>query len=119
MANICIKGWRVEVVCDLYNAGITEDGEEFHAEAYYIQAVRKDGHTLSHFKTWEGCERVEIEGGHNEPDGFFFADVRKEVLEEANALLSLIEDAGCIDDDHWGVSEPSYGSEAYCKKYGF
>ncbi len=111
----------VYVDCDFYNAGMTEDGEDFVAESYFVVVQRLDGHRLAHAKVFLGCEAGIID---DDDEGQFnglpyFGDVRKEAKEAADNLVARIMEVGTIDTDHWFVAEPSYGAEAYCSKYGF
>lgn len=109
------KDWEIGIISDLYNAGMTEDGEPHHAEIFYVAASRKDGKVLIHEKSYKGAE-AEF---NDEVGCLFFGDVREEVLKEANNLVSRIKSFGIIDTTYWIETEPSYGSEYYCKKYNF
>ena len=109
------KDWEIDIISDLYNAGMTEDGESYEAEVFFVVAMRKDGKVLVHEKTYKGVE-TEF---NDEVGCLFFGDVREEVLKEANTLVSRIKSVGVIDSTYWVEREPSYGSEYYCKKYNF
>lgn len=100
-----------EIASDLYQAGITEDGERFTAETYYILATDESGNRWSHFTRFNGC-MVE----HHE-DGTCFHDVRESAKAKAAKLLSRIEAAGLINSDYWSEARPMYGSDAY-QAYG-
>ena len=115
MAKVNIQEARVSVACDLYLAGRTEDGEDYHAESYYVVVERLDGHRLAHFKTFPGCIR------HEDQDcGYVgFQDVREEAKADADNLVAAIEDVGSINDDHWAEVDPAYGSAYYCIMNGF
>jgi len=114
--RIITKKDRLYVCCDLYEAGMTEDGENFIAESYYIVIERCDGHRLAHNKVYLGCELCVIDDGDNgQYNGLpYFADVRKEVKKTIDLLLSRIVSKGAIDTDYWSEMRPSYGSEYYC-----
>ena len=112
---------RVYVDCDFYSAGMTEDGQDFVAESYYVVVQRLDGHRLAHSKTFLGCEAGVIDDDHEgQYNGLpYFADVRKEAKEAADNLVARIMEARVIDTDHWVEAEPSYGSAYYCICNGF
>jgi hypothetical protein len=96
------------VVPDLYSAGLTEDGEDYIAEKYYILAEDQHGNRWTHGKNFLGAKRCEDE------DGFGYEDVREVALAAAEKLLQKIRSAGAIDLDYWHEDRPAYGSAAYC-----
>ncbi len=51
-----IRNWNVEIVCDLYHAGMTEDGSPYHAESYYLVIRDIKGKRLAHNMVFKGCE---------------------------------------------------------------
>jgi len=109
-----IKNWDVSIQSDLYEAGITEDGERFTAEYYYVVVQRKDGKRYAHKSSFYGTKQEES------PDGFyFFPDIREEAKKEATKLLNQVKRSGIINLEYWFFMEPSYGSEYYCKVNGF
>ncbi len=110
MKRTITKDDRVYVECDLYLAGLTEDGEEYQAESYYVVIERLDGHRSAHNTCFNGCIRHE-----NVDNGFIgFQDIRKEAKKQANILVSRIIDRGEIETDRWIEITPSYGSDYYC-----
>jgi hypothetical protein len=100
------------VTTDLYNAGFTEDGEEFHAELYYVVAEYTGGERLAHSATFRGTEKVVDEDGMSH-----FPDLREEAKAKAEALCKRIKDAldeGCgLHMSYWTEIQPVYGSRAY------
>lgn len=108
-----LKDWTVEVKVDLYHAGITEDGEQFHAEMYYVAIQRKDGKRLAHHRMFKGCNAFYHDGQA------FFEDIRQEALTAAERLAVRVEVAGKIDSAYWNEISPEYGSEYFCKLGGF
>lgn len=110
-----IKGWEVGIATDLYEAFISEDGTPYTAECYRVVLTRSDGFRMSHDHIWYGCE-VET----NPEDGICHAkDVRYEAKKNAETLALRVEEKGEIDQNHWNITDPVYGSEYYCKYYGF
>ncbi len=110
-----IDKWDVFVECDLYDAGKTEDYEDYLAECYYIVIERSDGKRYAHFTTFYGVERKEMY-----EDGYIaFCDCRKDALKQAKKLQYNIKKKKEINLDHWNEMAPSYGSEYYCKINGF
>ncbi len=114
MDKLDIKDWDIQIRVDLYEAGMTEDGETFTAECYYVTAKRSDGKLYTHNKTYYGAGKEETPNGY-----YFYPDIRQKSYDECTILLKNIKDNGTINLDNWLESEPSYGSEYYCKKYGF
>ncbi len=93
---------------------MTEDGETYTAECYYV-VIEKDGVRFAHDKIFFGCETsIDEEYGV-----IFFKDTRDQALSDVNKLQRKIRNSNKINRDHWIEIEPSYGSEAYCKKFGF
>lgn len=106
--RIDIKGWKVGVYSDLYVAGRTEDGSDYTAEVYMVEAVRPDGRRMVHEVCFEGAVK------ETSPDGFdFFGDVRKSARKSADILAGNVRKRGYIDDTHWNEGRPVYGSEYY------
>ena len=111
-----------EVVSELYRAGRTEDGAEYLAEVYLVQAENERGDRWIHPTRFKGCrvERVEDfeeseENGY-QSFGFFtaFVDVREDAKARAERLVERINAAdGAVDLDLWSETSPAYGSAAY------
>lgn len=105
----------VSVVSELYVAGTTEDGQEYHAERYLVQVEYADGTRLVHNNYFNGCryEFVNDEGYY----GPLFHDIRPEAKVQAGRLAERVKaalDAGQdINPIHWQATYPVYGSEAY------
>ena len=112
--KIDISKWTIEITSDLFNAGMSEDGEYYTAEMYFITATRKDGKCLAHNQRYHSARAVD-----NGDGCMFFVDNRKEILPIVEALCSRIKASGVIDDTYWTEIEPSYGSEYYCKVHNF
>lgn len=101
----------VDIHTDLYNAGMTEDGLEYHAECYYVIVKNDYGRRWRHEVTFFGASRVVSD------DCVFFPDLRHSAIHKASVLLSLIrvhlEAGGKLNENHWSEMPAVYGSEAY------
>lgn len=104
-----ITGMDVIVHSDLYQAGITEDGEVYTAECYYLILEHIDGRRWAHFKTFKGCQV------HNDPEtGFqFFEDIRKSSKYHCEQVAGLVRRKKTVDLEYWSEIAPVYGSIAY------
>ena len=101
------------IASDLYYAGRTEDGREYHAEVFYVLAEDKAGNRWSHNARFAGCKvEFDYEDGINR-----FFDVRPEATAAAERLLARMKAAGRINLAHWTEARPCYGSSAY-EAYG-
>ena len=102
-----------DVASDLYLAGKTEDGRDFHAELYYVVAEDADGNRWRHETSFRGADPVRHD------DGFWqFGDVRASAQAAAERLVLAIQrKGGAIDLAHWREMRPAYGSAAYVQ-YG-
>jgi hypothetical protein len=110
---IDIRKWVVDINVDLFNAGRTEDGFDFTADVYQVFARKSDGTTYLHERLFFSTDREATD------DGVFFPDGRKKQLKLAQDLCAAVKKVGWINLDFWEEAEPGYGSDAYCKKYGF
>jgi hypothetical protein len=92
----------------LYEAGITEDGERFIAEMYYVVATDRDGSRYIHTHVFKGARQLEND------DTYAFEDVRAEAQAAVSKLLDkILRSGGRIDLGVWAVGRPVYGSSAY------
>lgn len=106
-----ISDFTVEVVSELYNAGITEDGEFYSAETFFVVITAPNGKRLAHFKHFLGCNVHEHEGIA------FFEDIRESAKSQAEILKNKIEAHGEVDPQYWHEIQPEYGSEYYAANY--
>ncbi len=101
----------IDVISDLYRAGVTEDGEDYTAEMYKILAESEDGSRWVHNMTFAGCCASYTE------DGVYFDDIREEAMKRAKAFANKIRkhlaNGGSLDLDCWVERDPAYGSRAY------
>lgn len=106
---------KVNVHSDLYNAGLTEDGREYHAEMYYVIAEDDVGHRWAHKTGFYSAARHSF--CDEDGDGVVFEDLREEMKKRVNDLCSRIAahlaSGGTLDLDHWNELPPAYGSQAY------
>ena len=116
--NMDIKDMQVTVAKGYYKAGITEDGMDYEAECYTVKVTSKDGKQWLHNKTWFTSfpRTVHMEDGQSFEE---FSDTREFDLHQAEAMVRVVEKVGSIGLSYWTETEPMYGSEAYCKQYGF
>ena len=97
----------VEVVSRLYNAGVTEDGEDFIAERFCVVAEFSNGQRYEHVNSFGGARCEEDEWG------FGFVDVRDEAKAKARALARQFVGVAALDFAEWFEVDPQYGSVAY------
>ena len=100
-------------VSDLYQAGITCDGQPFIAETFYVVIENADGNRFRHECNFNGTNPVFSE----EDDNVYFPDLRKEASAKAERLANKVNGAFAsgkgIDWLHWFEVEPVFGSNAY------
>lgn len=102
---------QFDIQTDLYLAGRTEDGQEYHAESYYVTATDDEGYVFAHDQVFHGCRT-----GKDDEGWPWFEDVREEAKAGATRLLERIRAAGVDKVDgreHWTLQRASYGSKAY------
>lgn len=106
---------EIAAVSDLFNYGMTEDGEAFIAERYYILAESDNGQRWAHTARFDAVKK--IEGGEDCDGMVFFEDHRQEASDKAEALAERIRlflnAGGKLDPLHWIETDPRYGSNAY------
>ena len=100
---------------DLFCAGITNDGEKYIAERYYVVAETTNGRRFKHSIQFDST-KIEYDFDDDE-GGFYFPDLREEATAKVNVLLEKIEEhmksGGCLDAECWYEIDPRYGSEHY------
>ena len=107
------KFYKAEVVTDLYQAGVTEDGEAYVAELYYVAIENAAGRRFAHNAVFRGAiaRQCEESGDH------YFEDVREGAKAKVEALCARVAaalDAGrALDADLWNEVDPAYGSDEY------
>ena len=105
IANRFTDDVRFGVVSDLYSAGHTEDGDEFIAEAFFVQAEDSKGNRWLHGAIFHGAE-VEDDDGC-----FGFRDIREEATAKANLILTAVSKTRSMEDFY--EAQPIYGSSAW------
>ena len=104
---------NIGVASEIYDAGLTEDGEQFTAERYFIAREEPDGSRyIYNGPTYAGCVRHECEGA------IWFEDVREAAAAKASAKATELR-LKDFDESEWYECEPAYGSTAYCRMSGF
>lgn len=106
----------VAVASDLYEAGRTEDGEQYTAELYYVIVEFMNGARMRHKSSFPGCEA--ISSWDEEDYGMvFFKDIRAEAIAKAERLADQVrlalEQGRSLDYKYWNDAEPVYGSRVY------
>ena len=103
----------VDVISTLYNAGLTEDGEEFVGHIFYVRAEAPNGQRWLHVKAFDGVTSEEYE----DSGVMVFGDDREAAAEGAERLASKVREhlasGGKLDLDCWNEVDPAYGSDAY------
>lgn len=107
-----------DVASDLYEAGITEDGEKYIAEQFYVMVEFANGVRARHNTIFKGCKVVT---GGEECDGMvFFEDIRVDQMVKAEKLAARVQAALyaglALDPACWTECDPVYGSTAYEEK---
>lgn len=108
-----IRDWALEIVSDLYEAGLACDGHPFTAECYFIELTRPDGRRWRLNKAWFTAKQVE-DYEHGE---VYWADLREEKKLEALEIIDRIQHIGQVNLEHWSEVQPSYGSEFYARNW--
>ena len=107
---------RIAVISDLYKAGVTEDGQDFVADRFYVMVEAPNGQRWVHGASFDSTKQE-----FDDEDGFpYFPDFRIEAKEKAEALAdkvrAYVTAKGLLDLDHWHEVDPAYGSDAYQEK---
>lgn len=109
----------VVVASDLYEAGRTEDGEQYTAELYYVLVEFENGARLRHKTSFPGCEAI-CSPDEEDYGMVFFKDIRAEASTKAERLadrvLLALEQGRSLDYTYWHEADPVYGSRVYLDK---
>lgn len=101
---------EVYVRSDLYVAGVTEDGEDYVGEIFYVVIEKADGRRFRSPAEYPGVEVVYADDGPER----FFKDVRKEAeaaaMEEVDWLREWTGWADALPRDMIEI-DPVYGSD--------
>ena len=101
---------QFSVQSDLYKAGMTEDGEDYIAEGYFLRAEDADGNRWAYPAFFQGCKVAQYDDG----DGTGFEDVRQAAKAHVyDMLTAILHMDGVVDLRDWNVVDPAYGSKAY------
>ena len=104
-----VKFDEVSINSVAYEAGRSDDGHPFIAEAYEVCVTKPRGDRWVHPHVFCGCKVAFDDEGYAH-----FEDVRAEALRAALKLRRRIRRAGQIDANVWREGRPVYGSDAYC-----
>lgn len=101
------------VASDLYDAGRSDDGHPFIAEAFFVVLQSDTGLRLRHNVTFPGAQLL-VDDETGEPH---FADLRVEAAAKAERLADRVNGAifegRDIDPACWFEIDPAYGSDEY------
>lgn len=102
-----------QVQSELYSAGLTEDGEPYHAELFFVVAEHEDGRRWHHHAQFHGAKCHLTDEGTP-----YFEDIRCYARKQANAVMRLVElhyaEAGeACDFRSWEEASPRYGSTCW------
>lgn len=111
------KTFTAYATSDLYQAGITCDGQPFIAETFYVVIENANGDRYRHEQNFNGTEPKFSE----DDDGVYFPDLRKEASAKAEKLANKVNAALAsgkgVDFTYWLEVEPIYGSKAWSYAY--
>jgi hypothetical protein len=105
----------VDVTSDLYNAGLNDDGTEYHAEVYLVLVEFSNGERWAHNTTFRSAKKEYDEDGYPH-----YADLRAEAREQAcflrDRILKAIGEGKILHKEHWHKYYPVYGSVAFLEE---
>jgi hypothetical protein len=105
--------FNVYINSELKDFGLTEDGESFIAEVYFLTAEDEDGNRWNHFGRFPGARLIAGEECN------YFIDIREESKARVERLLEDVLASGKdINLEYWDATYPVYGSRAYQAWYG-
>ena len=104
-------GLKFFYLSDLKKYGITEDGDDFIGEKFFVYAENAHGDRWVHRAAFDG---VRLE--HHE-DGTAYMDNRPQARKACQFLVDRFEKSDHLWDKLWSECRPAYGSEAYIE-YG-
>lgn len=102
---------RLYFDADLKKYGVTEDGEDYIGDCYYVGLEDKYGNRWRHSYAHDGVIVVSDE------DGIGFCDNRERARDDCRRFIDKIQCAGEVDLQYWIEDRPVYGSLAY-EQYG-
>jgi len=100
--------WEVEIASDVYDAGVSEDGEMMEGLSFYLVATASNGRRFVHFMRFNSPSRGWLERTRTAV-GTLFAKVL--IAQEAGTWFGPVGRAA------WEEVDPAYGSEAYCANW--
>lgn len=104
-----IRGYDVEVVSDLKDYGVRDDGTSFIGEIFTVQITNRTGARWVLNQRFDGV-KVEVDDEYLENH---FLDIRPQARAVCESLVRRIKDRGKIDLEFWTEGRPTYGSEEY------
>lgn len=96
-----MKNDQITIKSDIVILGIV-DGNEYHAETYYLQLERKDGSRFNHTVRFDTAEYI----NGSEPR---FADIHESAVICVEGLLKKVRSRGWLNGDYWVETESRYG----------
>ena len=113
MKLMSLDNWTAEIRSDLYDAGLTEDGEHFYAEVYYVVITHTTGRQMAHEASFNGTAHVEHEDPLTGQRWEGFEDLRDAAKASCQRILDAMARLGRINAERWTDISPAYGSDAY------
>lgn len=111
---------NVEIGSDLYKAGVTEDGQDYIAENYFVAVEYANGEVYAHNEVFLGCRVEEPPADDDWACGPHFVDVRLEAQAKAERLCARVQAAvkagKALDGRFWHFHRTVYGSRAYLQE---
>lgn len=100
--------WEIEIGSDVYNAGLTEDGEMMEGLSFFLIATAPNGRRFTHNERFNSPSRGYLETAKAAAEALLF---RVNRAQEAGSW------PGPVGRAIWTEVEPAYGSEAYASNW--
>jgi len=114
--NTARNKYQFDITSDLHKFGVTEDGEDYVGEVYFVTATDSDGHRFIHHQSFPGCQKTDYPEDDEDLDfPYYFADIREEAQKAAEALVTelITNDILELNPVDWHKTSAVYGASAY------
>lgn len=106
---------EIMIGSDLFKAGVTEDGEDYIGERFYVMVEAPNGQRWVHLVKFDSTKAVD--GGEDCDGMVFFPDQMQEAKDAIQILCDRvtahIKAGGKLDPAMWVECDPRYGSDQY------